>query len=78
MFLWSKARPVCKAQSYREFVSRLPRQCGILNMPQLRRPPWPVTGIVLLYFALLYFTAKDIVLTKEYLFETSVYKCTML
>jgi hypothetical protein len=31
-------------------VSRLSRQCGILNISQPYRPPLPVTGIVLLYF----------------------------
>jgi hypothetical protein len=30
-------------------VSRLPRQCRILNISQLYRPPQPVTGIALLY-----------------------------
>jgi hypothetical protein len=30
-------------------VSRLPRQCGILNISQTYRPPRPVTGIALLY-----------------------------
>jgi hypothetical protein len=30
-------------------VSRLPRQCGILNISQPYRPPRPVTGIALLY-----------------------------
>jgi hypothetical protein len=30
-------------------VSRLPRQCGILNMLQPYRPPRPVTGIALLF-----------------------------
>jgi hypothetical protein len=29
-------------------VSRLPRQCGILNISQPYRPPRPVTGIALL------------------------------
>jgi hypothetical protein len=31
-------------------MSRLSRQCGILNISQPYRPPQPVTGIVLLYF----------------------------
>jgi hypothetical protein len=31
-------------------VSQLSRQCGSLNISQLYRPPWPVTGIYLLYF----------------------------
>jgi hypothetical protein len=30
-------------------VSRLSRQCGILNISQPYRPPRPVTGITLLY-----------------------------
>jgi hypothetical protein len=29
-------------------VSRLSRQCGILNISQPYRPPWPVTGTALL------------------------------
>jgi hypothetical protein len=31
-------------------VSRLSRQCGILNISQPYRPPWPVTGIALLLY----------------------------
>jgi hypothetical protein len=31
-------------------VSRLSRQCGILNILQPYRPPWPVMGIALLFF----------------------------
>jgi hypothetical protein len=31
-------------------VSRLSRPCGIFNISQPYRPPWPVKGITLLYF----------------------------
>jgi type VI protein secretion system component VasK len=31
-------------------VSRLSRQCGILNILQPYRPPRPVTGITLLFY----------------------------
>jgi hypothetical protein len=30
-------------------VSQLSRQCGILNIEQPYRPPWPVMAIALLY-----------------------------
>jgi hypothetical protein len=36
-------------------VSRLSRQCRILNIPQPYRPPRPVTGIALLYGDGVYF-----------------------
>jgi hypothetical protein len=35
-------------------VSRLSRQCGILNILQPYRPPWPVTGIALLFYFTFY------------------------
>jgi hypothetical protein len=33
-------------------VSRLSRQCGILNVSQPYRPPRPIMGIALLYYYL--------------------------
>jgi hypothetical protein len=36
-------------------VSRLSRQCGILNISQPYRPPQPVTGIALLFFFFYFF-----------------------
>jgi hypothetical protein len=47
MFLGSKVRPVGRADNLT--VSRWCRQCGILNISQPYRPPWPVTRIALLY-----------------------------
>jgi hypothetical protein len=46
MFLGSKVGLTTLPPS----VSRLPRQCGILNISQAYRPPRPVTGIALLLF----------------------------
>jgi hypothetical protein len=45
MFLSSRGR----LTTLPPFVSRLSRQCGILNNSQSYRPPRPVTGIALLY-----------------------------
>jgi hypothetical protein len=41
MFLGSKVGPTALQPS----VSRLSRQCGILNISQPYMPPWSVTGI---------------------------------
>jgi hypothetical protein len=44
MFLVSKERPVRRADNLTRSVSRLPRQCGILNISQPYRPPLPAAG----------------------------------
>jgi hypothetical protein len=36
-------------------MSRLSTQCGILNISQPYRPPWPVMGIALLYYYYYYY-----------------------
>jgi hypothetical protein len=53
MFLGSKVRPVRSDDNLPPSVSRLSRQCGILNILQPYRPPLSITGIVLLYFSCL-------------------------
>jgi hypothetical protein len=52
MFQGSKAQRVRRADNLTaiyEPMSRLSKQCGILNISQPYRPPRPVTGIALLY-----------------------------
>jgi hypothetical protein len=52
MFLGSKVRLVRRADN---LMSRLSRQCGILNISQPYRPPRPVTGIASVYFFFKYY-----------------------
>jgi hypothetical protein len=49
MFL-GRVRRVRRADNLTTIVSRLSRQCGILNILQPYTPPRPVTGIALLFF----------------------------
>jgi hypothetical protein len=58
MFLGCKVRPVRGADNLTPSMSRLSRQCGILNISQPHRLPQPVTGIALL--SLLYRIAPQI------------------
>jgi hypothetical protein len=47
MFLGSEVRLVRGADNLTPSMSRLSRQCGILKISELHRPPRPVTGIAL-------------------------------
>jgi hypothetical protein len=51
MFLEIKVGPCVGLTTLPPAVSRLSRQCGILNTSQAYRPPRPVTGIALLYIS---------------------------
>jgi hypothetical protein len=50
MFLGGKARPVCRAEKHAAICEPIIYKCVILNISQLYRCPWPVTGIALLFF----------------------------
>jgi hypothetical protein len=49
-FLGNKARQAYKAQNFTLSMSRLYRQCGILNISQTYKPPRPVIGIFIFFY----------------------------
>jgi hypothetical protein len=55
MFLGSKCGWCVGLTTLPSSMSRLSRQCGILNISQPYRPPRPVTGIALLYVIIFIF-----------------------
>jgi hypothetical protein len=45
--LWSKGRPVLKADNLIAICEPTSRDCGSLDVAQSYRPPWPITAIAL-------------------------------
>jgi hypothetical protein len=54
IFLGSRLQPVRKADNLPPSMSRLSRQCEILNISQPFRTPQPVKGIGLLFYFYFY------------------------
>jgi hypothetical protein len=52
IFLGEKRSQFIRLKTLPPSVSHLSRKCGILDISQPFRPPWPVTGIALVYFLL--------------------------
>jgi hypothetical protein len=49
-FLGVKSSQLVRLTMKQTSVSRLSGRCGILDISQPQRPPWPVTAIALLFF----------------------------
>jgi hypothetical protein len=76
MFLGSEVRRVRRADNLTTSVSRLSRQCGILNISQPYRPPRHVTGIALLYF-IYYGIVRSRTQTMEFSFFIHSFGCNL-
>jgi hypothetical protein len=59
-------------------VSRLSRQCGILNISQPHRSPRPVTGIALLTFTIQYYLNLNATMIVFLFVNVTYYICLLI